>query len=104
MLSANKAEAGKHGRGDVQANRLSHDAVKLLKSQDAGYLRVVAGRGRKELERLEQTVGMDGGMKKGTKVVFVDEGNQEADGVEKRALKKSKVDLDGATDGEVEDM
>jgi U3 small nucleolar RNA-associated protein 11 len=72
MLSANKAEAGKHGRGDTQVNRLSHDAVKLLKSQDAGYLRVVAGRGRKEVEMLEESVGMEGVEGRAKKVVFVD--------------------------------
>ena len=73
MLSASKAEAGKHGRRDGQANRLSHDAVKLLKSQDLGYLRVVAGKGRREISRLEEEVGMDKPSERGRKVVFVDE-------------------------------
>jgi U3 small nucleolar RNA-associated protein 11 len=77
MLSAGKASQGKHGRGEG-TNRLSHDAVKLLKSQDAGYLRTVAGQGRRELDRLEQVVGLEGvllgsGKKQtGKKVVFVD--------------------------------
>ncbi len=75
MLSANNASQGKHGQGD-ESNRLSHDAVKLLKSQDAGYLRTVAGRGRRELERLEQVVGLESAIcekkKAGKKVVFVD--------------------------------
>jgi U3 small nucleolar RNA-associated protein 11 len=76
MLSAGKGSQGKHGRGE-ETNRLSHDAVKLLKSQDAGYLRTVAGRGRRELERLEQVVGLEGvlgtGEKHtGNKIVFVD--------------------------------
>lgn len=82
MLSAGKASQGKHGRGDEVANRLSHDAVKLLKTQDAGYLRTVAGRGRRELERLEQVVGVESVLgteeKKqkhaGQKIVFVDAG------------------------------
>ena len=98
MLSATKAEAGKHGRGDVQANRLGHDAVKLLKSQDAGYLRVVAGRGRKEMERLKQVVGMDGWSERGTKVVFVD-GEEEV-----RAGKRRRVDTKTAALGEMDNV
>ena len=98
MLSATKAEVGKHGRGDVHTNRLSHDAVKLLKSQDAGYLRVVAGRGRKELERLEQTVGMDGAVKKGTKVIFVDEEKFDAETVGERAAKRRRIDTETVVD------
>jgi U3 small nucleolar RNA-associated protein 11 len=66
MLSAGKGSQGKHGRGE-ETNRLSHDAVKLLKSQDAGYLRTVAGRGRRELERLEQVVGLEGVLGTGEK-------------------------------------
>ena len=41
---------GKHGKGGEE-NLLSHDAVKLLKSQDAGYLR---GRLRSGTERDEK--------------------------------------------------
>ena len=77
MLSAGKAGQGKHGQGE-ETNRLSHDAVKLLKSQDAGYLRTVAGRGRRELERLEQVVGLEDALGPGKtqvagkKIVFVE--------------------------------
>lgn len=60
MLSQGKAGLGKHkaATGD-KSGPLSHDAVKLLKTQDAGYLRTVAARGRKEIERLKEEVGMD---------------------------------------------
>lgn len=99
MLSAAKSKAGKHGRRDEQANQLSHDAVKLLKSQDAGYLRVVAGRGRKELEKLEQLVGMDGGSEKGTKVVFVPDEEEES-----RAGKRRSLDIEMAVYGEMDNV
>src|SRR5271170_1794534 len=58
MLSADTAKQGKHGQGGGGAERLSHDAVKLLKTQDGGYLRVVAGRGRREVERRGEVVGL----------------------------------------------
>jgi hypothetical protein len=72
MHSATKARAGKHGRGDVHANSLSHDAVKLLKTQDAGYLRLAASRGRRQLEKLEEEVSMDN-PPKGGKIIFVED-------------------------------
>jgi U3 small nucleolar RNA-associated protein 11 len=102
MLSANKAEAGKHGRGDAQANRLSHDAVKLLKSQDAGYLRVVAGKGRREIDRLEEQVGMTMSQGRGKKVLFVDDDASPAS-MKERVGKRSKLDTDPAGDGASED-
>jgi U3 small nucleolar RNA-associated protein 11 len=67
---------GKHGKGGEE-NQLSHDAVKLLKSQDQGYLRVAAARGRKELRKVEEQVGLD--IPKGRKVVF-EEGLSETRG------------------------
>jgi U3 small nucleolar RNA-associated protein 11 len=95
MLSAGKASQGKHGRGE-ETNRLSHDAVKLLKSQDAGYLRTVAGRGRRELERLEEVVGLEGALlgsgktKAGRKMVFVDgeEGGDQGKRGQKRKVEE----------------
>jgi U3 small nucleolar RNA-associated protein 11 len=75
MLSADKGRAGKHGRGDTLKNRLSHDAVKLLKTQDLGYLRVVAGKGRREISKLEEEVGMTEPQERVKKVLFVDENN-----------------------------
>jgi U3 small nucleolar RNA-associated protein 11 len=103
MLSAGKASQGKHGRGE-ETNRLSHDAVKLLKTQDAGYLRTVAGRGRRELERLEQAVGVESvlGMGKkhtGKKIVFVDGEEVEQD---KRGRKRKSEEMDQENVMEVE--
>ena len=40
---------------------LSHDAVRLLKTQDAGYLRTMAQRTRKLREKLEQSIVMGDG-------------------------------------------
>lgn len=100
MLSAGKASQGKHGRGD-EGNLLSHDAVKLLKSQDAGYLRTVAGRGRRELERLGQAVALDGAMAAGKeggnglgkKTVFVD--GEDVDREGKRGQKRKAESMNG---------
>ena len=102
MLSAGKASQGKHGRGE-ETNRLSHDAVKLLKTQDAGYLRTVAGRGMRELERLEQVVGMESvlgaGMKHtGKKVVFVDGEEVEQKGSRGRKRKSDEMDQENGMD------
>jgi U3 small nucleolar RNA-associated protein 11 len=96
MLSAGKASQGKHGRGE-QTNRLSHDVVKLLKTQDAGYLRTVAGRGRRELERLEQTVGVGSVLGTGKKdmrkkVVFVD--GEDAEQKDRRGRKRKLDEMD----------
>ena len=82
MVSKGSDRAGKHGRGVGRdgegTGRLGVEAVKLLKSQDAGYLRVVAGRGRREIERAEQEGGVEGALKmsgkeNGRKKVFEDE-------------------------------
>ncbi|KIW34529.1 uncharacterized protein PV07_01305 [Cladophialophora immunda] len=70
MISQGRAGLGKHKSKqtveDEDGNKrlregvpLSHDAVKLLKTQDAGYLRTVAAKGRREIERLTEEVGMD---------------------------------------------
>jgi U3 small nucleolar RNA-associated protein 11 len=104
MLSAGKASQGKHGRGE-EVNRLSHDAVKLLKTQDAGYLRTVAGKGRRELEKLEQVVGLEGmllneGRKQmgRKKIVFVDGEEGEQDGKNARKRKLSEMDGENGAD------
>ncbi|KAJ9656131.1 hypothetical protein H2198_005187 [Neophaeococcomyces mojaviensis] len=76
MLSSAQGKLGR--RGDE--NRLSHDAVQLLKTQDAGYLRTAAQRNRREIEKVEEEVGLDGIMKErkersdGRKVVFDQDG------------------------------
>jgi U3 small nucleolar RNA-associated protein 11 len=63
-----KNKQGKHGSGGDE-NRLSHEAVKLLKSQDAGYLRTVLARGRKEVRKVEEQMGL-AKPKAGKKTVF----------------------------------
>jgi U3 small nucleolar RNA-associated protein 11 len=104
MLSAGKATQGKHGRG-VEANRLSHDAVKLLKTQDAGYLRTVAGKGRRELEKLEQVVGLEGVLWSegrrlmGKKVVFVDGERGDQEGTKGRKRKAAEMNGENGADG-----
>ncbi|CRG89290.1 hypothetical protein PISL3812_06326 [Talaromyces islandicus] len=62
MLSDQNARQGKHGARGSEESSLSHDTVKLLKTQDAGYLRTVGERVRREMERLEQEVQLQDGM------------------------------------------
>lgn len=62
---------GQHGKGGTE-NRLSHDAVKLLKTQDAGYLRTTLSKGRKEIRKVQEELG-SGGSKDGKKTVFSDD-------------------------------
>lgn len=78
MMNAERGTAGKHGKGGNEA-MLSHDAVKLLKTQDSGYLRTVNNRGRREVQKLEEQVKLaevmkeDGTIKTGKKIIFSDE-------------------------------
>ena len=71
MLSKSSSKQGKHGRGGDE-NTLSHGAVKLLKTQDAGYLRVALAKGRKDMKRVSEELGMTEG-KEGKKIVFEDD-------------------------------
>jgi U3 small nucleolar RNA-associated protein 11 len=71
MLSKSSAKQGKHGRGGDE-NTLSHDAVKLLKTQDAGYLRVALAKGRKDMKKVSEELGA-AGQKEGKKTVFEDD-------------------------------
>lgn len=104
---------GRHGQGRKDGKgeeRLGVEAVKLLKSQDVGYLRVVGGRARREMERVEEEVGLGevlGGKKRkgeGGRVVFVDgeekslEGEEEQGG--ERNKKRRSVGGVGADDSE----
>lgn len=90
---------GKHGRNSTE-NVLSHDAVKLLKTQDAGYLRTVAGRTRREIEKVEQEVGMGKALKKTSeeqkKIVFDEETGTEP----ARKKRRISVSVDGSDGGE----
>ncbi|KAE8353754.1 small-subunit processome [Aspergillus coremiiformis] len=66
MMSSHKHKAGKHGVGMREsAAGLSHEAIKLLKTQDAGYLRTVGERVRRQMEKLEQEIQLQEGVKRG---------------------------------------
>jgi U3 small nucleolar RNA-associated protein 11 len=65
---------GKTGlkKGEV-GKKLSVEAVKLLKGQDAGYLGLVGGRVRREREKVEREVlGGEGWEEGGKRIVFVE--------------------------------
>ncbi|RAL16652.1 rRNA-processing protein UTP11 [Aspergillus homomorphus CBS 101889] len=91
MMSSHSARQGRHGAGvrdSAEARGLGHDAIKLLKTQDAGYLRTVGERIRRQLEKLEEEVK-------------VQEGIKEALG-EKDEKKKVKKDNDGGFDDDMD--
>jgi hypothetical protein len=58
--------------GDRGNKALSHDAVLLLKTQDAGYLRTVLQQTRLERRRLEKAVELTAGLQGSWRKVFVD--------------------------------
>ena len=63
-MSSHSGKAGKHGSASRDsAAGLSHEAIKLLKTQDAAYLRTVGERVRREMERVEQEVRLQEGMR-----------------------------------------
>ena len=65
-MSSHSRTQGKHGaasRDSAAARGLSHEAIKLLKTQDAGYLRTVGEKVRREMEKVEQEVKLQEGMK-----------------------------------------
>jgi U3 small nucleolar RNA-associated protein 11 len=67
MMGDKNQTKGRHGRGTIgrdsaAARGLSHDAIKLLKTQDQGYLRTVGERIRREIERLEREQELQTGM------------------------------------------
>lgn len=98
MMSAEKGTAGKHGKGGSEA-LLSHDAVKLLKTQDSGYLRTVSNRGRREVQKLEEQVRLaevmkeDGTVKPGKKIVFVEEEIANTSKKRKRSSKSLETEV-----------
>lgn len=96
MLSGGSAVQGKHGRRDEKEGRLSHEAVALLKTQDAGYLRTVAGRNRRELERVREEVGMDGirGRKGSGKKVEFDESGEPVRKKRRISLSEDEADME----------
>ncbi|GMG01236.1 unnamed protein product [Aspergillus oryzae] len=63
MMSSHTQKAGKHGTAARQsAAGLSHDAIKLLKTQDAGYLRTTGERIRRQMDKLKQEIQLQDGM------------------------------------------
>ncbi|KAJ6104906.1 Small-subunit processome Utp11 [Penicillium sp. IBT 16267x] len=65
MMGDQNQTQGKHGRGGVgraSAAGLSHDAVKLLKTQDQGYLRTAGERIRRQIETLQRDIQLQDGM------------------------------------------
>lgn len=90
-----------HDKGQKVADRgnpvLSHDAVKLLKTQDAGYLKTIAQTTRKKRERLEEEILVQEGLKglKGQDgrrrhLIFVESKEEQKNVIEK--LKGFKAD------------
>lgn len=86
-MSDKSKRQGRHGERDGKESQLSHEALKLLKTQDAGYLRVVGERARRELEQVEKEVKLQEGMEdvadkssgrgKNGKIVFVDDKDEQ---------------------------
>lgn len=97
------SRAKAHDKGQKVADRgnpvLSHDAVRLLKTQDAGYLKTMAQATRKKRERLEEEILVQEGVKglegqDGRRhVVFVESREEQKNVIE--TLKGSKADDDG---------
>ncbi|KAL2828125.1 small-subunit processome [Aspergillus pseudoustus] len=66
MMNSHTAKAGRHGTGmrdSAEARGLNHDAIKLLKTQDAGYLRTVGERVRRAMGKVEEDIRVQEGMK-----------------------------------------
>ncbi|KAJ5627649.1 Small-subunit processomeUtp11 [Penicillium lividum] len=84
MMGGHNQTQGKHGRGGagrVSAAGLSHDAIKLLKTQDQGYLRTAGERIRRQIETLQRDIQLQDGM-------------NDALGVKTQEKKKEPVDDD----------
>ena len=98
-------------RAEVEMGKgLRQETVRLLKTQDLGFLRTMRGKVRRERERLEKALCFRGGDRKGERVVevrglgtkrekrtaFVDTQEEQRDyGVEE----DSSQEVDGAADG-----
>jgi U3 small nucleolar RNA-associated protein 11 len=50
-------------RDSAEARGLNHDAIKLLKTQDAGYLRTVGERVRRAMEKVEEELRVQEGIR-----------------------------------------
>ncbi|OJJ45629.1 hypothetical protein ASPZODRAFT_68441 [Penicilliopsis zonata CBS 506.65] len=100
MMSERSRVQGRHGaRDSAEARGLSHEALKLLKTQDAGYLRVVGERVRREMERVGNEIRLQDGMnlakeKKGSEGDEDDEDDDE----EEEEEEEEGFDFDFGTD------
>jgi U3 small nucleolar RNA-associated protein 11 len=66
MMNSHTAKAGKHGTGmrdSAESRGLNHDAIKLLKTQDAGYLRTVGERVRRAMGKVEEELRVQEGIR-----------------------------------------
>jgi U3 small nucleolar RNA-associated protein 11 len=89
MLSAQTGRKGRHGARDGAAATLGQEVVKLLKTQDAGYLRLASDKIRKEIEKLEQDVRLQDGMKQ-----ILGKGNDEPNPTAQSSLDDDEDDFD----------
>ncbi|PGH06199.1 hypothetical protein AJ79_06587 [Helicocarpus griseus UAMH5409] len=113
MMSDRSKKQGKHGARE--APDLSHEAIKLLKTQDAGYLRVMGEKVRRQLEAAEEELRLQEGIsgmfegveemdngKGGRKVLFADSAE------EQRRLREEQEDHmdedDDDEEGETEEL
>lgn len=88
MVSKKGPSTGKNGTGTLNGDRgsqvLSQDTVRLLKTQDLGYVRTMRNKTAKEVETLRmRVIGIKG---EGKKIVYVDD--------EKEQLRKVQNDQD----------
>lgn len=100
------SRARANDKGQKLADRgnpvLSHDAVKLLKTQDAGYLKTIGQTTRKKRERLEEEIlvqegvkglkGQDDGRRRRRHLIFVESKEEQKNLIE--TLNGSKADND----------
>ena len=82
-------------RGDVGGTALENDVVKVMKTQDAGYIRVLGGEERAKIRGLEEGLGFIGeGGGRDRHTVFVDD--------EEEAKNFDAVEYFGTVEGVVE--
>ena len=91
---------GKHGAGtgtrdSATARGLSHEAIKLLKTQDAGYLRVIGEKVRREMEKVSRDVRLQEGVQE----VLGGGGDGDGDGDGEEDHDDDGFDFDGDDSG-----
>ncbi|KAI1947185.1 hypothetical protein LOZ57_003423 [Ophidiomyces ophidiicola] len=63
MMSSGSRTQGHHGARNNSQSSLSLETVKLLKTQDAGYLRVAGEKIRRQMEKVENDIRLQNGIK-----------------------------------------